>query len=181
MPSHREIEKPTSETIGFRLDSTALLELRRLSKERKISLNALISGIIDNYLKRGVYDKTFGFFSIDKDMLKVALEKLKDDELAKIAEIGGARIHRQIIMYLYGKVNKETVTDYLDIFGNRFESFRHFSEGRKNTITVFHALNRQFSILYYDITKSILSLAGIEAIENERSITEEGFSIVFEL
>ena len=83
-------------------------------------------------------------------------------------------------MYLYGKVTKETIIDYLDVFGNRFATFRHFREGKRNTLTVYHGINRQFSLLYYNITKSILMLANIEAIEREKDIDEEGFSIVFE-
>lgn len=170
----------STETIGFRLDSQALSELRKLAKDRKISLNSLMGQVIDTYLKTGVYDRRFGFFQINKDALRHMMGKMKDKDIAKMADLGGARVHRPIIMFLYGKVNKETVITYLSVFGNRFETFRHFKEGRKNTIAVYHAVNREFSLLYYTTMKSILSLVGIEPIESEKSISEEGFSIVFE-
>ena len=176
---NRELDSktPSTESISFRLEEDALYELREIAKERKISLNSLVAQILEHYLTLGVYDRTFGFFSVSVDVLELALSGLSDDEVRKIAGTAGARIHKQILMYLYGKVTKESIIDYLDVFGNRFATFRHFRDGRRNTLTVYHGINRQFSLLYYDITKSILLLGQIEAIEGEKDINEEGFSI----
>ncbi len=163
------------------MEEDALVDLREIAKERKVSLNSLVAQILEHYLTLGVYDRTFGFFSVSVDVLGLALTELNDDDIRKIAGNAGASIHKQILMYLYGKVNKETIVDYLDVFGNRFATFRHFREGRRNTITVYHGINRQFSLLYYDITKSILLLGQIEAIEGEKDINGEGFSISFDI
>jgi predicted DNA-binding ribbon-helix-helix protein len=171
-------EKAT-ESISFRLEHDALNELRTLASERKMSLNSLISQILDNYLKVGLYDKTFGFFSINKETLRLALSRVKEDELLAIAQ-AGAKIHRQVIMYLFGRINKETVVNYLSIYGNRFDTFRHLKErGGRNIISFFHGINMQFSMLYYDITRMILALADIKTVESERDVSEEGFTIVF--
>jgi hypothetical protein len=173
--------KPTAtESISFRLEEDALVELRELAKERKVSLNSMVSQILEHYLTVGVYDRTFGFFSISYDVLKLSLADLTDDEIQKIADSAAAKIHKQILMYLYGKINKDTIVDYLDVFGNRFETFRHFIDGRRNTMTVYHGINRQFSLLYYNITKYILLLGNIEAIDSEKDINDEGFSISFD-
>ena len=169
-----------TESISFRLEEGALADLREISKERKVSLNSLVSQILEHYLTLGVYDRTFGFFSVSGDILRLILTQLAEDEITKIADTAGATIHKQILMYLYGKVTKETIVDYLDVFGNRFATFRHFTEGKRNTLMVYHGINRQFSLLYYNITKSILLLGNIKAIESEKDINEEGFSIVFE-
>jgi hypothetical protein len=161
------------------VDQDVLEQLRALANERKISLNSLVSQVLDHYIKLGVYDRTFGFFSISEDVLRLLLAKQSDEEIDKIDAVAGAKIHKQIIMYLYGKVNKESVIDYLDIFGNRFSTFRHFRDGHKHTMTIYHGINRQFSLLYYDVTKSILFLAKIETLEDERDINEDGFTICF--
>jgi hypothetical protein len=168
-----------TESISFRVDQEILEQLRKLSVERKISLNSLVSQILDHYTKLGVYDRTFGFFSINEDVLRLLLAKQGNEEIDKMLSVAGAKIHKQILMYLYGKINKETIIDYLDIFGNRFQTFRHFMDGPKHTLTMYHGINRQFSLLYYDVTKSILGLSKIESLENERDINDEGFSISF--
>ncbi len=171
--------KTPTESISFRLEGGMLDQLRELASEKKITLNSLVSQVLDHYVTLGVYDKTFGFFSISQDVLRLLLAKQDDEEIDKIVAVAGAKIHKQIIMYLYGKVNKDTIIDYVDIFGNRFETFRHFRDGTKHTMTFYHGINRQFSLLYYDITKSILSLAKIETLDNEKEVNEDGFTISF--
>ena len=171
--------KVVTESISFRLEEDMLNELRDLARERKVSLNSLVSQILDHYIKLGVYDRTFGFFSISQDVLRLLLAKQSDEEIDKIVSVAGAKIHKQIIMYLYGRVNKESIIDYLDIFGNRFETFRHFRDGQKHTFTIYHGINRQFSLLYYDITRSILTLGNIETLDREKDINEDGFTISF--
>jgi predicted DNA-binding ribbon-helix-helix protein len=169
----------STESISFRVELEVLDQLRELASERKISLNSLVSQILDHYVKLGIYDRTFGFFSISEDVLRLLFAKQSDEEIDKIVSVAGAKIHKQIIMYLYGKINKETIIDYLDIFGNRFQTFRHFRDGPKHTLTIYHGINRQFSRLYYDVTRSILELGKIETIENEKDINDDGFSIIF--
>jgi predicted DNA-binding ribbon-helix-helix protein len=171
--------KVTTESISFRLEEKVLDQLRELAAEKKISLNSLVSQVLDHYIHLGVYDRTFGFFSVSQDVLRLLLTKQTDEEINKIVAVAGAKIHKQIIMYLYGKVNRDTVIDYLDIFGNRFETFRRFRDGPRHTMTVYHGINRQFSLLYYDVTKSILSLAKIETLDTERDVNEDGFTINF--
>ena len=100
----------------------------------------------------------------------MVLAQLAEDEIKKIADTAGATIHKQILMYLSGIVTKDAIIDYLDVYGNGFATFRHFTEGKRNTLMVYHGINRQFSLLYADI----------EAIEREKDINDEGFSIVFE-
>jgi len=168
-----------TESISFRLEEEMLDRLRELAIEKKISLNSLVSQVLDHYVTLGVYDKTFGFFAISQDVLRLLLAKQTDEEIDKIVAVAGAKIHRQIIMYLYGKVTKETIIEYVDIFGNRFETFRHFRDGTKHTLTIYHGINRQFSLLYYDVTKSILSLAKIETLDDEKDVNEDGFTISF--
>jgi len=180
-PSETTGAKVSTESVSFRVDQEILNQLRELARERKISLNSLVSQILDHYTKLGVYDRTFGFFSVSEDVLRLLLSKQPDEEIDKIVAVAGGKIHKQIVMYLYGKVNKETVVDYLDIFGNRFGTSRHFRNGQRHTLTIYHGINRQFSLLYYDITKSILSLAKIETVESEKDVNEEGFSISFDL
>ena len=171
--------RAATESISFRLEEKVLDQLRELAGEKKISLNSLVSQVLDHYVQLGVYDRTFGFFSISQDVLRLLLAKQSDEEIDKIVAVAGAKIHKQIIMYLYGKVNKDTIIDYLDIFGNRFETFRHFRDGPRHTMTIYHGINRQFSLLYYDVTKSILSLAKIETLDTEKDVNEEGFTISF--
>src|SRR5579872_5429821 len=85
-----------TESISFRLEEEMLDRLRELAIEKKISLNSLVSQVLDHYVTLGVYDKTFGFFAISQDVLRLLLAKQTDEEIDKIVAVAGAKIHRQL-------------------------------------------------------------------------------------
>ena len=64
------LAKLKSESMSFRLDKRDLDGLREIAKKNKMSLNTLISQIIDRYLKLWVFDHQFGFFSVAKKLFK---------------------------------------------------------------------------------------------------------------
>jgi hypothetical protein len=171
-----------TQSISFRLDANELAQLRDLANQKKTTLNTLVSQIIDKYLKLWVYNHQYGFFSVNTEVLRETFVKLNDKDIERIAKDKGERVHKSIILYLFGKVTKETVVKYLDVFGERFETYRHFKEGRKHTVIISHNVAIiQFSKFYYGVLKSILALANIQVLEGERDISQDSFSLSFEL
>ena len=171
-----------TEAMSFRLSSNDLHQLRELAAQRKESLNALVSQIIDKYLKLWVFDHSYGFFSVGQGVLRSSLAKLNDDEIKSIAMEQASKAHKGVLMNLYGRITKETVVNYLDIFCTRFESFKHFKDGKSHTLAIFHGVDSlEFSKLYYYIICSILGLASIIALESEREIDANNFALSFEV
>jgi hypothetical protein len=175
------VRKRDTESLSFRLEKDDLNSLRELARSRKISLNSLVAQILDRYLRVWVYDRSFGFFPISKKTIRLAFSKLSSEEIREIAAESGATIHKQIIMFLYGEVTATTVIDYLEVFGSRFESYKHFSKGSKHIVTIFHDVSVEFSQVYYSILAAILALTDFKIIESERDLNEDGFSISFEV
>lgn len=175
------IRTQATESISFRLNVNDLNQLRDLARQRKESLNSLVAQIIDKYVKLWIFDQHYGFFSVGRGVLQASLAKLDDEEIEEIAKDQVARAHKAIITNLYGKVNKETVVTYFDVFCSRFETFKHFREGSTHKLVVYHGADSlQFSKLYYAIGKSILELAKIETLEAERDLGTDSFAIGFE-
>jgi hypothetical protein len=175
------VHKRDTESLSFRLEKDDLDDLRELARSRKVSLNSLVAQILDRYLRLWVYDRSFGFFPVSKKTIRLAFSKLSPEEIDEIANESGATIHKQIIMFLYGEVTATTVIDYLEVFGSRFESYRHFRRGSKHIVTIFHDVSLEFSHVYYAILKAILELAEFKIIESERGLHEDGFSISFDV
>jgi hypothetical protein len=170
-----------TESISFRLNVKDMGQLRNLAAERKESLNSLVAQIIDRYLKLWIFDHAYGFFPVSTGVLRKTLSKLNDKEIQVLAGEAALKTHRGIIMNLYGKITKDTVMIYLDLFCTRFESYKHFRDGKRNTLTVFHDVDSmEFSKLYYEILSSVLGLAKIEAIDSERDIGTNNFAISFD-
>jgi hypothetical protein len=167
--------------MSFRLEEEDLEQLRALAKTNRISLNALLSQIVHNYLRLWVYDLEFGFFAMSEGLIGLSLSKLTDKEIEEIAVHEVETAHKEIIRNLYGRVTKTAVLEYLDVFGRRFDSFKMFHDGASgHTMVITHKVNLPFSRVYYHIVKAILALAKIETIESERDISEHGFSLAFE-
>jgi hypothetical protein len=167
--------------LSFRLEKGDLDDLREVARSRKISLNSLVAQILDRYLRLWVYDRSFGFFPISKKTIRLAFSKLSPQEIREIADESGATIHKQIIMFLYGEVNATTVVEYLEVFGTRFESYKHFRKGSKHVVTIFHDVSLEFSQVYYANLAAILALADFKIIESEGDLNEDGFSLSFDV
>ena len=167
--------------MSFRLEKDDLDDLRELARVRKVSLNSLVAQILDRYLRIWVFDRSFGFFPISKKTIKLAFSKLTSDEIDEIAYESSATIHKQIIMFLYGEVTPTTVISYLEVFGSRFESYKHFRKGSRHMVTIFHDVSLEFSQVYYGILAAILALADFKIVESEGDLNEHGFSISFDV
>lgn len=180
LPADSNLKRET-ESLSFRLEKEDLNDLRELARSRKVSLNSLVSQILDRYLRLWVYDRSFGFFAVSKKTIRLAFVKLSQEEIQEIASESGATIHKEIIMFLYGEVTATTVINYLEVFGSRFESYKHFRKGPKHMVTIFHDVSLEFSQVYYAILKAILALAQFKVIDGEGDLNEDGFSISFDV
>lgn len=105
---------------------------------------------------------------------------MNEKEIEKTAHSHAMKIHVEMIRYMYGEVTNETVVEYLDTFGQRFRTYKHFTKGSRHTVTIFHGVSLQFSKLYYSILAAILASAGFKVVVSKEDVRETGFSIIFE-
>lgn len=175
-----DVPRRSTESISFRVDEHDLAQLRELARIRKMSLNSLVSQVFDRYLKLWVYDASYGFIPVNEDILRESLSRMTDKEIESTAHSHAMKIHIEMIRYAYGEVTKEAVVEYLDIFGQRFRTYKHFVKGPLHTVTIFHGVSTQFSKLYYTILKAILVYANFKIIESKEDVREMGFSMTFE-
>jgi hypothetical protein len=145
-----------------------------------MSLNSLVSQVFDRYLKLWLYDASYGFIPVNEEILRESLSKMNEKEIEKAADGHAMKIHVEMIRYIYGELTNETVIEYLDTFGQRFRTYRHFAEGSRHTVTIFHGVSLQFSKLYYLILRAILASASFKILESKEDVRETGFSVVFE-
>lgn len=145
-----------------------------------MSLNSLVSQVLDRYLRLWVYDASYGFIPVNEEVLREGLSKLTDKEIERMAHSNAMKIHVEMIRYIYGELSKVAVVEYLNIFGQRFRTYKHFINGPRHTVTIFHGVSIQFSKLYYGILKAIVVRAEFKVIGQKEDIRETGFSMTFE-
>jgi len=145
-----------------------------------MSLNSLVSQVFDRYLKLWVYDASYGFIPVNEEILRESLSKMDEKEIEKTAHSHAMKIHVEMIRYMYGELTNENVIRYLDTFGQRFRTYKHFTKGSRHTVTIFHGVSLHFSKLYYSILRAFLTYASFKIVEGKEDVREAGFSITFE-
>ena len=69
------MSKKNTSTITFRIDEDFDKHLRKIAKEKKVSLNTLANQIFGNYLDLDVYMEKFGVMMMSKKVFKMFLDK----------------------------------------------------------------------------------------------------------
>lgn len=111
-----------SENISFRLQKVHLDQLREESKEKRISLNNLVSPIIDSYVNFGASVSKAGMIPISKSVLIELLEGYSEDQIKAIAERTQEKIRIDRALQLRGRYNFEVLVDILNL-GSKLQVF----------------------------------------------------------
>lgn len=168
-----------TETISLRFERETLNSLREIAKDKHVSLNSVISQILERYLHLWMYDQSFRFIALSKPLIRSCFAKLSEQDAQEIGKVIGGTVHREIILHLYGKITTRTVLTYLDIFGTRFEAYRHIIEGNEHSINIVHDINVEFSICFGAVVVAMLTLAQIKVSAKDIVMDPNAFTISF--
>ena len=149
--------------------------LRALDKEatkKGISLRSFVNKILKNYVTSEMYFEELGFILVSKDFLRKVFANIDKKNLEEFGREYGLTIAKEYVSYFYPKVDGSTLTQFLDIWFKRFQSYNHRTEREdeddnniRHYFSVKHDINMNFSI----VLKAIL-----EVIEAMRFDIEEG-------
>ncbi len=173
-----------SENISFRLPKRQLDQLRQEAKERRISLNTLISQMVDSYVNYVLSASKANLLPVSKEVLVQLLEGYDDDEqIRKIAKRINNKVTKEITMLLRGEFSFEAVVNtyeyWLKIGGIPYRHIRDANNKNKHTFIVQFNMGRKFSLFMAESLKAAfepLVAAKIECsiIDGSVAITVEG-------
>jgi predicted DNA-binding ribbon-helix-helix protein len=103
-----------SENTSFRLQKVHLDQLREESKEKRISLNTLVSQIIDSYVNFGASVSKAGMIPISKSVLIELLEGYSEEQIKAIAKRTQEKIRIDRALQLRGRYNFEVLVDIFE-------------------------------------------------------------------
>lgn len=140
-----------SEVVTFRIDKELIERLKKNAEEREVSLNALINQILRRYVEWELYEKKLGMISLPKQLVKEFCELLPNEEIIKLGEKMGKNMLADIIMFMKGKIDKDTFLSWLDTrLKHSSLEVNHCFEGDLRTIIIKHDLGEKWS-LYHKI------------------------------
>lgn len=146
-----------SENISFRLQKVHLDQLREESKEKRISLNTLVSQMIDSYVNFGASVSKAGMIPISKSVLIELLEGYSEEQIKAIAKRTQEKIRIDRALLLRGRYDFEVLVDifesWLKATGFSYRHNRDAENVSRHTFIVQHNMGRKYSLFLLEALK----------------------------
>ncbi|MDQ3968049.1 MAG: hypothetical protein M3275_06605 [Thermoproteota archaeon] len=170
-------QKTTTRTI--RLPSKIDGILQKDAKEKRTTVNSLISTALTKYAEWDRYSESVGFINLPRNAFKLIIDSLDDEKIKRIAEETGARIAKELMMFIFKKITLDTFLSMNSLW------FRYSGVGiyeietneREYTIVMHHELGRKWSTYLAHFASQ--ALKGTLGVVPKFNITEHSVVIEF--
>jgi hypothetical protein len=168
----------TTTTRTIRLPSNIDAILQKDAKEKRTTVNSLISTALTKYAEWDRYAESFGFICLPRNGFKLIIDSLDDETIKQIAEEIGSRQPKELMMFIFKKMTLDTFVSQASLF-SRYAGFGTYeveTNERNYTIVVHHELGRKWSIYLAHLgSQGLKSTLGVVP---KFHVTE--YSVVFE-
>jgi hypothetical protein len=168
----------TTITRTIRLPSKIDGVLQKDAKEKRTTVNSLISSVLTKYAEWDRYAESFGFICLPRNGFKLIIDSLDDETIKQIAEEIGSRQPKELMMFIFKKITLDTFVSQASLF-SRYAGFGTYeveTNERNYTIVVHHELGRKWSIYLAHLgSQGLKSTLGVVP---KFHVTE--YSVVFE-
>ena len=126
-PRERSSQKKKNRTLLKTIRITKELDdiLHKDAKDRRVSVNALISMVMRKYAEIDRYNEKFGTITLKRESLKTILHYITEDEIRTIAQEMGSRIPKEFMLLWFKDVNLEAYLEYLSLIC-RYNGFAEY-------------------------------------------------------
>jgi hypothetical protein len=171
-------QKTTTTTRTIRLPSTIEAVLQKDAKEKRTTVNSLISTALTKYAEWDRYAESFGFICLPRNGFKLIIDSLDDETIKRIAEEIGSRQPKELMMFIFKKMTIDNFVSQTLLFSKYagFGTYEIETDERNYTFVIHHELGRKWSTFLAHLgSQGLKSTLGIAPKFN---ITE--YSVVFE-
>ena len=165
------VGKRIKKTISFRLDPHVIDKLSKSAREDKITLNALVDQVFDNYVNWDRMSTKAGWLLVKNDVLKLFIENLNERTLARLATRAAKIVMKDTLLSFSGKIDLESwisVTRYRSLKSNFV-----YQESRTDDmikIVITHGMGPKWShfhkIYYMQMLKDLGRKASVYSTAN---------------
>ena len=118
---------------SIRMEEEVFQLLQKEADRQGISFNSLINKTLKNYVISEIYFEQLGFLLVSKDFLRKTFAELQDEK--RLEELGkelGVTVAKEYVSYFFPNVDSSTLSQFLDIWFQRFQSFKHRVNNKNN-------------------------------------------------
>lgn len=112
-------KKGPTEHASFRINTSTLENLKKISKEQKLSLNTYVNQIFNSYLSWDLYAPEVGWVVMLKSALQEIIKNLDKEEIKNIAKISAESNAKEIALSMRGKYD---ISQWISILKDRAKS-----------------------------------------------------------
>lgn len=154
----------TTRTVRIKKESDLVLE--REAERNGVSVNALVSNLVDQYVNSLRFFMSGGMVSVNSDVIVSIFDSLSDDEIAeKSSKLGSLKV-KDSLMQRGMRVNYDSVLWYISqILGQSYGWFRcdHNRDERMDSLHLSHNYGIKWSVFVLGFVSSIfVDLIGVK-------------------
>lgn len=163
-------KKPT-EHASFRINSSILENLRKISKEQKLSLNTYVNQVFDSHLSWDLHAHEVGWVVMLKSPLKEIIKSIDKQTIETIAKNSAESGAKEIAFSMRGRYD---IDEWISILKDRARSsgfsIKEYNEGEEIRLVMYHEMGENWSVFfetyYYTIFDELGSNVQSEHTEN---------------
>ncbi|MDE1725727.1 MAG: hypothetical protein KGH89_00490 [Thaumarchaeota archaeon] len=144
------LQKRTKKTISFRVDPHVIDGLNKAAKDDRITLNALVDQIFDNYVTWDRKATKSGWILVKNNVLKLFIENIDEKKIARLGIRAAGIVMRDTLLSISGKIDLESwllVTKHRSMRSDfAYQESKSNDDGIKLVIT--HGMGLKWSLFH---------------------------------
>lgn len=158
------IIKGVKESVTFRISEEVLYELQTKSRNENISLNTLVSKVLQNYVEWHMRACEAGLMYVNKEILRSLLEELDEYKISKVASQMAKLVGKTLNLYMTGRYDIESWKSLMRLrLRNSGFPFQEYEKDGKTSFIIEYSMGKKFSMFSMEFNKQLLQDLGADA------------------
>ena len=167
-----------SGSVTLRFDSRMLDELRKESEHRRVSLNTLATQIFRTHSEYGAMSAKAGMVSFHKSLLIRLMERLPEDEIAKLSEYIAKNEMKDTILLIKKRYDAAAFVDFIEAWSrvSGFE-YRHDVSDNTHSFVIQHDMGKRWSVYIANLIRHVFSDIGAKWVDFQSTDNTVTFNV----
>ncbi|QLH10691.1 hypothetical protein [Nitrosarchaeum sp. AC2] len=142
-------KRAPTEHASFRINTNTLDNLKKISKDQKLSLNTYVNQIFDSHVNWDVNASEIGWIVMLKSASTELIKHVDNQTIIKIAKDAAESGAKEIALSMRGKYG---VNEWISILKERAKSsgfsIKEYNEKNNTKLVMFHEMGEQWSLFF---------------------------------
>lgn len=142
-------KRPSTEHASFRINTSTLDNLKKISKEQRLSLNTYVNQIFNSHLSWDLYAPEVGWVVMLKSALQEIVKNLDKETIKTIAKNSAESNAKEIALSMRGNYN---IAEWISILKDRAKSsgfsMKEYEKDGTIRLIMYHDMGENWSTFF---------------------------------